>query len=132
MSTYKNTILIADIFQLFNKGLRMAVTNVTNEYLFIGEVNTMVKLLEIIPIENPDILIISHRLLDGEVTTHLPVIKHCSPNTKILMLTMAASIDTLLDNIECVDALVFKDAEIEIILKALEMVVNGKRYISMP
>ena len=132
MSKNKTTILIADIFQLFNKGLRMVVTNATDKYLFIGEVNTIVNLLEIMPIEKPDILIISHRLLDGEVTYHLPIIKKYSPNTKILMLTMAASIDTVLDNIEHVDALVFKDAEIEAILKALEMVVGGERYISVP
>ena len=132
MSTYKKTILIADIFQLFNKGLRMAVTNVTDEYLFVGEVNTMVNLLEIMPILKPDILIISHRLIDGEVSTHLPVIKQRSSNTKILMLTMAAGIDIVLDNIENVDALVFKDAEIKIILKALEMIVVGERHISVP
>jgi DNA-binding NarL/FixJ family response regulator len=128
----KKTILLANNFKIVNRGIRQIIWRVREEYMFIGEVSTMEDLFVKLQIGKPDILIIPHRLLHTLVTSYLPLIKETSPNTKILMFTMVADMDILLDIIENVDGLVFQSTEIEVFLKALDMVADGERYISVP
>ena len=128
----KKTILLANNFKLLNKGIRLAIWRGREQYMFTGEVSTMEDLLVKLPIDKPDILIIPHRILDAMVANYLPLIKAISPKTKILMFTMAADMDILLDTIENVDGLVYQNSEIEIFLKALDVVANGGRYIQVP
>jgi DNA-binding NarL/FixJ family response regulator len=128
----KKTILLANNFKIVNKGIRISIWREREQYMFIGEVSTMEDLFVKLNTCKPDILILPHRLLDILVAGYLPLIKEASPDTKILMFTMAADIDILLDTIENVDGLVFQSAEIEVFLKALDMVANGEKYIQVP
>lgn len=128
----KKTILLANNFKLVNRGIRLIIWREREKFMFIGEVSTMEDLFVKLHLDKPDILIIPHRLLHILVASYLPLIKEASPNTKILMFTMAADIDILLDTIENVDGLVFQSSEIEVFLKALDMVEKGEKYISVP
>jgi DNA-binding NarL/FixJ family response regulator len=128
----KKTILLANNFKIVNKGIRISIWREREQYMFIGEVSTMEDLFVKLNTCKPDILILPHRLLNTLVAGYLPLIKEASPDTKILMFTMVADIDILLDTIENVDGLVFQSAEIEVFLKALDMVANGGRYIQVP
>ncbi len=127
----KTTVFVADIFALVVKGIKTIITKETDDYHFIGWTNKMTDLLQILPIETPDILIITHQLEDEFVTSFLPSIKACTPDTKIFMFTMKLCIETLLENIEHLDALVFKDAEIPTIIKALKVITAGGKYLSV-
>ncbi len=128
----KKTILLANNFKLVNKGIRLTIWRKREQYMFIGEVSTMEDLFVKLHICNPDILIIPHRLLHTLVASYLPLIRQASPKTKIFMFTMAADMDILLDTIENIDGLVYQNSDIEIFLKALDVVADGGRYISVP
>lgn len=126
------TILFAGNFKVVHNGLRMIIEKERQDFTFVGEVATIVDLAMAMQTHKPDVLITSHQLLYTNVAAHLTDIKKHHPHTKILMLTMASGINTLLDNIENIDGLVFLDADVQTILHALDMVVKGEKYLQVP
>jgi DNA-binding NarL/FixJ family response regulator len=128
----KIKIFHADRHQLLKEGLKIALKNHLHIYEFVGHTSHCSSLFDELYFCKPDILIISHRLYDDEVSPHLKKIKTNFPNIKILMLTLAHSFDLMLKVMDNVDGFISKAESVQGIIYALEIISKGERYITIP
>ncbi len=123
------TIYCADIFDLYYNGLQMAIKNEPNHnFKIIGNSKTISCLINNVSLYQPNVILLSHQLLDGYVFKHFSHIKYVCPNVKIVMLTMAFSMKTMLKTIGKIDGFIGKDAEINEIIHCLKLVLQGEKY----
>jgi DNA-binding NarL/FixJ family response regulator len=129
------TILHADRFELFHKGLKTLLELQSEGFKVIGLCSTEEKTIETIRQQAPDILITDCTLLPN--TYVLPQI--CSfrdnmlPTMKIIVLTMNTSINYFNDGVELgVDGYLYKYNSTDEICACLKATSQGKKYCLKP
>ena len=98
---------------------------------FIGEADTFADLHYQLSLRQPEILIISHKLLDGFTIDHIDGIREKYPAMKILIFTIVNGVENLLRFVGKVDGFLGKSATEEEIYAAISEVANGNSFISV-
>jgi DNA-binding NarL/FixJ family response regulator len=129
------TILHADRFELFHKGLKNLLEQQSEGFNGIRLCSTEEETTEAIRQYVPDILITDCTLLPN--TYVLPQIcsfrDHMLPSMKIIVLTMNTSINYFNDGVELgVDGYLYKYNSTEEIYSCLKAVSQGKKYYLKP
>ena len=113
---------------IFRQGVRNIVRDQPIE--IIGDADNINDTLNGLSIVKPTLLLIAHRLYDGEATDFLPLVKQKFPEIKILMLTMLAEKPYMLICLKYIDGMISKAASKEEVVKAINIVANGGFYYS--
>ena len=82
------TVVHADRHYLLRDAVSTEISKRSPHIRFIGEAGTFSDLYGELEMKAPDILIISHQLLDGKTIENIDAIKNKFPKLKIIILTM--------------------------------------------
>ncbi|WPP53074.1 response regulator [Catalinimonas niigatensis] len=125
-------LIIVDDHTLFRQSLSRLLA-VTLEMVSIKEASNGKELMDMIDEQSPDIILLDLEMpeMDGLETSHI-LLNHAKyKDIKIIILTMHENEEFMLELIEKgVYGYLFKDADIEEVLKAIRIVDNGQYYIS--
>ena len=123
-------IFHADRHRLFRDGVKSFIED--HPFIIVGEADNTSDLFTGIIASNPDLLIISHRLYDGDTIDFLPLLSEKFPDLKILMLTMVAERNYLKRCMGFLHGMISKELDKEGVLKAINAVVNNRIYFVIP
>jgi DNA-binding NarL/FixJ family response regulator len=126
------SILLADDHAILRQGLSSLLSS-EPEFHIIGEANDGVEALQLAERLKPDVLILDLMMpgVNGlEVTRQ---IRHHLPDTRIIILSMHSKEAYVIEAMKYgADAYVLKDSQAGELVKAVQEVMVGKRYLSPP
>lgn len=126
----KIRIILADDHSMIREGIKQLL-EMDSDFTVIGQAGDGVECVKLLQKELPDVLLLDVNMPNMNGIEVLEKIKEEKWNVKVLMLTIHNEVDYLLRAIEdagC-DGYVLKDANIELLKKAIISVYNGEVFI---
>ena len=123
-------ILIADDHQLFIEGLSMLVSRIEDVQI-VGQAKNGKEVLEICKKQKIDLILMDLEMPEMGGIEATEIIKHDSPNIKIIAVTMLNDYNTIKKALRSgMDGYVVKNLGIAELQNAIETVMNGQIYMS--
>ena len=122
-------LFIADDHAVIRQGIRRALTDVT----IVGEASSARELLQRLPHQMADVLLLDLSLPDQHGVQVIPKVKALSPNTRIIIFSMFAEPDYARFALQAgATGYVLKTAPMKELRDAIRQVVAGNLYLSPP
>jgi len=125
----KKRIVIAEDHTILRDGLRAIFVDYP-EFEIVGEAADGLEAIRLCTNLTPDLLLLDFSMPRMNGVEAISDIKKQSPRTKILMLTVHSSVEHVATALQAgADGYALKDAKQAELLRAVRMVLQGKRYI---
>lgn len=123
-------VLIADDHRLLRAGIR-ALLEKYDEFEIVGEAGDGREALELVAQHHPDVVLLDLTMPSLHGLDALPRIKRQSPETKVIILSMHANEEYVVQALRSgVSGYVIKDAAVEELRRALRTVAAGETFLS--
>jgi DNA-binding NarL/FixJ family response regulator len=124
-------VFYAERHTMFRIGIRELLAK-EPDIKYVGESDTFEDLFRTLDETPPDILLIDHKLLDGQTIDNIDFIRYNHPNLKVIMLTICYGTDFMLRFIGKIDAFIGKNIESNKIAGVIRKVYSGETYFTVP
>jgi two-component system response regulator DegU len=128
MSTQKIKILLVDDHPVLREGLK-TVLELKGQFQIVGEAESGVKACELVPIANPDIVLMDICMPEMDGIKASKIIKKQFPQTRILLLTMHDDAKYILEALEIgVEGYLLKMSEMDKVINAINLIIEDETY----
>lgn len=128
-SSIKKRIIIAEDHTILRDGLR-AIFGDYPEFEIVAEATDGLEAIRLCTNLTPDLLLLDFSMPRKNGVEAIPDIKKQSPRTKILMLSVHSSVEHVATAMQAgADGYALKDSKQVELLRAVRMVLQGKKYI---
>jgi len=125
-------ILLVDDHEFVRAGVRARLEQ-ENEFAVVGEVEDGLAVLQAVLTLQPDVVVLDHSLPGLNGTDVARKISKTMPQVKIVMLSMHKDEAYVVHALSCgVHAYVTKGTDSEVLVTAINSVLQGKKYLSAP
>jgi DNA-binding NarL/FixJ family response regulator len=128
MSKNKIKLLIVDDHAVLREGLK-TVLELNDDFTVVGEADSGFKACELVPVTNPDVVIMDIRMAKMDGIKASRNIKNLYPGTRILLLTMHDDENYILEALEIgVEGYILKMSEMEKVIHAIKSIYEDETY----
>ena len=128
MSKQKIKILLVDDHPILREGLK-TVLELKGEFQIVGEAESGFKACEMVPLTNPDIVLMDICMPQMDGIKASKNIKLLYPQTRILLLTMHDDANYILEALEIgVEGYILKMSEMDKVVNAINLIMENETY----